>query len=190
MGGLTTRERTNQEIGVEVRARTGHNRDVLYQQLIADGAVNDIAHLINGIRDDDGLCIGTLCHDLTRFLIERRTRVRPTIEDLRAITGAGVIAYDLNGGQALEDILRGSPAGTSVFLGSDDAMSGHTFTVVGENRGRVIVADRQPANPIAALKYASAVEAEARLSRSLNPGDQAAIDREFSGGLILNQIGL
>ena len=187
-GGLTTRERNNQEIGQEVRNRTAHNHNVLYQQLIEDGNVTDIARLINGIRDDDGLCIGTLCHDLTRFLIQQRTKDRPTIEALKEITGATVIAYNLNSGDALEDFLRGCLPGTSVYLGSDEAMSGHTFTVIGENRGRVIVADRQPANPVAALKYASAVEAEARLGRNLNPDKEGDIDREFSGKLVLNRL--
>ena len=186
-GGLTNRERTNEEIQEEVRNRTAYNHNVLYQQLIKDDNVTDIAKLIHGIRDDNGLCIGTLCHDLTRFLIQKRTQVRPTIEQLKELTGATVIQYDLNSNNSLENLLRGSAPGTSVYLGSDQAMSGHTFTVVGENRGRVIVADRQPANPIAALKYASAVEAEAKLSRNLNPDQQDAIDREFSGRLVLNQ---
>lgn len=187
LGGLTTGELTNEEIGAQVRSRTSHNHDILYQQLIEDGNVTDIAQLVQGVRDDEGLCVGALCHDLTRFLIQKRIGRRPTIDDLQELTGENEILYDLNSEDSLEARLKGCLPGTSVYLGSTEAMSGHTFTVVGENRGRVIVADRQPANPIAALKYASTVEAEARLSRNLNPDQQDAIDREFSGRLILNQ---
>ena len=187
LGGLTTGELSNEEIGAEVRRRTSRNHDILFQQLTDDNNVTNIAQLIQNVRDDDSLCMGTLCHDLTRFLIQQRTTVRPTIEQLQGLTGANEIQYDLNSDDSLEQILAGALPGTSVYLGSTEAMSGHTFTVVGVNRGRVIVADRQPANPIAALKYASTVEAEARLSRSLHPDQQGAIDREFSGRLILNQ---
>lgn len=190
LGGLSTRERTNEEIQQEVIARTTHNHNVLYQQLIAehgDQGVTDIAQLIQGVRDNEGLCPGALCHDLTRYLVQQRTQVRPRIEELSRLTGATRVVYDLNGDVPLETVLQHRPPGTSVYLGSANALSGHTFTVVGENQGRVIVADRQPANPVASLKYASTVEAEARLSRNLNPGQQGDIDREFSGQLLIRR---
>lgn len=186
-GGLTTRKRTNKEIQKEVKAITDYNNNALYQQLIKDHHVTNIAQLIQNVRDDGGLCVGDLCHDLTRFLIQNKIGRRPRIEELHELEGATEIIYDLNSDDSLENLLKGKAPGTSVYLGSVNAWSGHTFTVVGENRGRVIVADRQPANPIAALKYASAVEAEAKLARNLNPDKQDDIDREFSGRLVLKQ---
>jgi hypothetical protein len=185
--GPGTREFTDQEISHEVIRRTDHNHRLLYQDLIAQGhapSVN-IANLVQGVKDNNMIAAGAVCHDLTRFLIERRVGVRPTLDQLISIAGAHLIPYNIMGGVPLNTILTGHPIGTYVVFG-DGTSEGHSITIVGMLGTRVVVAERHPANPVASLKYASTVEAELRLVRNNNPGQQAAIDRNFSTRVALH----
>lgn len=184
LGGLYASELTNEEITEQVGILIDANHRILYEKLMqnSNNDTRKLVELTQNVRKNPNSAPGDLCHDLTRYLIEKRTGKRPTIDQLRE---GCKIAYNLNGGERLQELLKGVPPGTSVFLGADNAEGGHSFTVIGELDDKVILADRQPANPIASLKYASAMENELRLARNLHPDQAGKIDREFSGKITL-----
>ena len=189
-GGLYTSELNNQEIMEQIRKLTAINHAFLYD-IMKNDQNEDIKYLVemvNNIHNNPNEVPGELCHDLTRYLIEKGKvpKERPRIDDLRM--NGEKKEYNLNGEKKLEELLSDAPVGTTIFLGSEDALGGHSFTIIGKHNNHIVVADRQPANGKASLKYVNAMENELKLSRNLNPNNVQDIDREFSGSIVLRLV--